>query len=199
MGFAGVPGNSPVVLLCPLIFLAGFEQLMGRLVSLVQLPSAPPAMLACLPAHPACACLFAGGGGRGEKGFAVNLQAFGVGRGHIASPTVSAPSKNSPAAPASPGRLCLGHAGHPAVLAVVGRDRGSCWRRMDVAGDWEAAASRVPSSWPWSTGSHTSWHCQRGRGVRQAGSPAASAPLQPLSREAGPWPAGMMEQMMLLV
>lgn len=99
VGFAGEPNNFPATPLCPLIFTAGPEWLMGTSVSLAQPPSAPPAMLTCLPVQPACACLFAGGDGHGARAFAVNLQIFGVGGGHTASPVVPAPSRHSLAAP----------------------------------------------------------------------------------------------------
>ena len=60
------------------------------------------------------------------------------------------------------------------------------------AGPLRPATGQMP-------GSHTSWHGQWGRGMGQAGVSQPQHPLQPLSGEAGPWPAGMMEQMILLV
>lgn len=98
--------------------------------------------------------------------------------------------------------LCRGHAGHLVALVPVGRGRGSCQKRMEAAGDQDTPARWVPST----------RGCRRpdareqcelalpaGQRHGAGGGLSVSAPHQPLSGEAGPWPAGMMEQMMLLV
>lgn len=123
---------------------------MGRLVSLARLPSALPVMLARLPVHPACACFFAGGSGRGAKGLCRGfLQTLGMGRGPHSIASGPSSIQTQPRSSCTPGKLCLGHAGHPMALAAVGRGRGSWWRRMEAGGDRDAAARRFPSSRPW--------------------------------------------------
>lgn len=155
MGFAGVPGNFPCSLLCSVIFAAGSEWLMGRLVSPAQPPSALPAMLTCLPARLACACLFTGGDGHRVRGFAVNLQAFRGCRVHTAPPVVQIPSRHRPTAPVALAVCAMPMPGTPqhrpqweGVEAVAGEE----WRQLGTG-------MLIPSIQPWTR----CWGAAQGR------------------------------------
>lgn len=145
VGFAGVLGNFPSARLCPLIFTAGSEWLMGRLVSPVQPPLRSTGDARLPPSPPGVRLLVHRRRWTWSEGLCCEFASFRGGPGPHS--ITSSPSSIQPQ-PCSPGRLCRGRAGHPVALAALERGRGGCQRRMEAAGDWDAAAGQVPSSRP---------------------------------------------------